>query len=331
MATIIKRGNTWRVQIRRRGYKTVSATFDTRSQAQIWSAEVEAKMARGKWHNADESTTTKLNDALQRYMHEVTPTKKGAKQEQNRIKALCKLPLADWYLAEIRGQQIAEFRDKLLSEGKAPSTIRNFLTIISQVFVTAAGEWGMYELRNPVENVRRPKQRRGRERRLHLNEEVEIIQNLPEPYKQAFIISLETALRRSELCRLTWQDIDLHKCIAKIRNAKNDEDRTIPLSPRAVQTLETLPKTNGTVLGIKSADMYTHKFVDARNAIGSPDLRLHDVRHEATCRLVESRLFELAEVMKITGHKTLAAFQIYLHIQAENLAKRMQNNSGIKE
>ena len=44
MATIVKRGIGWRAQVRRRGYKPVSATFDTKRDAEMWAAEVEAKM-----------------------------------------------------------------------------------------------------------------------------------------------------------------------------------------------------------------------------------------------------------------------------------------------
>lgn len=330
MATITKRGNGWRAQVRRRGYNPVTATFDTQRDAKIWVAEIEAKMSRGQWHDADDSTKTKLATALQRYMTEVTPHKKGAKQEINRIKILLKLPLAEWNLAEIRGQQIAEYRDKRTAAGMSPSTIRNELTIISQVFETAAKEWGMYSLRNPVEHVKRPKQRRGRQRRLLPGEEEQLIDQLREPYRSAIIIALETALRRSEICRMRWDDVDLTKRTAKIRDTKNGEDRIIPLSPRAIAIIDAQSRDNERVFRISSPDSYSQAFLWACKQTGLDDLRLHDLRHEATSRLVECGLFELAEVMKITGHKTLAAFGIYMHIQAEKLADRMHKNNEAK-
>jgi integrase len=322
MATITKRGIGWRAQVRRRGYKPVSATFDTKRDAEMWAAEVEAKMHRGKWQDADESTSTKLSEALRRYLAEVTPQKKGAKQETNRIKSLMKLPIADWYLAEIRGQQIAEYRDKRLAAGKSPSTIRNELTIISQVYATAAKEWGMYDLRNPVENVKLPKQNKGRERRLKKRELERLLAELDKPYHDAVLLLLETAMRRSELCRLQWKDINLHKRVAIIRDTKNGEDRSIPLSPIAAQLIASQPQAGDTVFDIKP-DSLTHAMHDATKRAGIHNLHLHDLRHEATSRFVESGLFQLAEVMRITGHKTLAAFGIYMHIQAEKLADRM--------
>jgi integrase len=279
-------------------------------------------MARGKWQDADESSTTKLSEALERYLAEVTPSKKGAKQETNRIKALCKLPLADWYLTEIRGQQIAAYRDARAAAGKSPSTIRNDLTIISQVFSTAAKEWGMYDLRNPVENIKLPKQNKGRERRLKPRELERLLAELDKPYHDAVLLLLETALRRSELCRLQWADINLYKRTAKIRDTKNGEDRTIPLTHTAAQLIATQPKAGDTVFNLKP-DSLTHAMHDATKRAGIHNLHLHDLRHEATSRFVESGLFQLAEVMRITGHKTLAAFGIYMHIQAEKLADRM--------
>ncbi|KPW85825.1 hypothetical protein ALO92_05195, partial [Pseudomonas congelans] len=37
MAYYEKRGDAWRAQIRRKGYPTISATFDTKAEAQRWA------------------------------------------------------------------------------------------------------------------------------------------------------------------------------------------------------------------------------------------------------------------------------------------------------
>ena len=72
--------------------------------------------------------------------------------------------------------------------------------------------------------------------------------------------------------------------------------------------------------------MLTQAFRAATRQAGIRNLRLHDLRKEATSRLVESKCFELPEVMRITGHKTLTAFNVYMHIKAEELANRMTNS-----
>lgn len=80
--------------------------------------------------------------------------KKGAKQERNRITAWLRDPLAERPLAAIRSMDIAAWRSERVAAGKAPTTIKNALTIVSQVFQVAGTEWGMEGLQNPVRGVR---------------------------------------------------------------------------------------------------------------------------------------------------------------------------------
>lgn len=184
----------------------------------------------------------------------------------------------------------------------------------------------MYDLRNPVENIKLPKQKKGRERCLKKGELERLMPELEKPYSDAMLLLLETALRRSELCRLAWKDVNLYKRTAKVRDTKNGEDRSIPLTPVAAQIIAAQPQKGETVFFGLKPDSLTHAMNAATKRAGITDLHVHDLRHEATSRFVESGLFQLAEVMRITGHKTLAAFGIYMHIQAENLAARMLEN-----
>ena len=49
MATYIKRGSAWRVQIRRKGHNTLSRSFDTKTEAERWALGIESKCAKGSW------------------------------------------------------------------------------------------------------------------------------------------------------------------------------------------------------------------------------------------------------------------------------------------
>ncbi|PZU58264.1 MAG: hypothetical protein DI547_11035 [Sphingobium sp.] len=87
MATIQKRKNSWRVQVRRHG-KAVSATFDTKTEAEIWAIKAEGKILEGV------SPATILNipvpqvgkiaaDIFKRYADEVSPLKRGGRWEKD--------------------------------------------------------------------------------------------------------------------------------------------------------------------------------------------------------------------------------------------------------
>ena len=53
------------------------------------------------------------------------------------------------------------------------------------------------------------------------------------------------------------------------------------------------------------------------------DLRLHDLRHEATSRLAERLNGDVMALSAITGHKTLQMLKRYTHLKAEDLALRI--------
>lgn len=64
----------------------VSATFDTKAEAQRWAAELEGDMSRARFVDVREAEATSLATALERYELEVTESKKGAKRERVRLK-----------------------------------------------------------------------------------------------------------------------------------------------------------------------------------------------------------------------------------------------------
>jgi len=44
MASLLKVGNTWRAQVRRKGHKSITETFPTEAQVAAWARKVEAEM-----------------------------------------------------------------------------------------------------------------------------------------------------------------------------------------------------------------------------------------------------------------------------------------------
>jgi integrase len=65
---------------------------------------------------------------------------------------------------------------------------------------------------------------------------------------------------------------------------------------------------------------FSQAFIRACDLASVEDLRLHDLRHEATSRLFEKGLNPM-QVAAITGHKTLQMLKRHTHLRAEDLAK----------
>ena len=325
MPSITKRGPyQYQARIRRKGYPTVTKTFESKSDAATWAREMESEMDRGIFISRAESEKTTLKEAFERYAREVTVTKKGAKREKTRIKQWLERDLAQRFLASIRGSDIATFRDKRLKEVSA-NTVRLELAVLSHLFTIARKEWGMENLHNPVQNIRKPKPSKGRDRRLVGDEDTQLLNNASESLKSIIILAIETAMRRSEIASLCWENMDFKARKAKLIETKNGESREVPLSTKAIDVLKQFPRNiTGAVFADKdtTAEMISHEFPKLCQSLKINDLRFHDLRHEATTRLFERGL-NIMEVRLITGHKTLIMLQRYTHLKAEDLAKKL--------
>ena len=325
MASITRRGdNKWRVQVRRNGLPPQYKTFETHADARRWAERLEGRIASDDFVDLTEAKRTTLGEALERYLAEVTPGKKGAKQETNRIKAWLRDSLADRPLASIRSMDISAWRNERTQAGKAPTTIKNALTIISQVYQLAATEWGMEGLRNPVRGVKMPRGRPARERRLEPGEEERLLKACAASgniwLQPVAMWAIETAMRQGEILGLARRYI--RGSVAYLPDTKTDRPRSVPLSSRALSILQDVPTAIGGVVFPITQDSLEYYWRKACGAAGIEDLHFHDLRHEATSRLFERGL-DAMEVMAITGHSTTEMLRRYTHFRAANLALKL--------
>lgn len=327
MATFERRGKTWRVKVRRKGFPAQMTTCETKAEAEAWARRVESGFDRGIVVSNAEASRTTLHEALERYAREVTVHKKGADREQCRIEQWKRHPLAKRTLASIRGVDIANFRDERLKAGSSGNTVRLHLATLSHLYTVAAQEWGMESLQNPVRNVRKPKVNPGRDRRLEEGEEKKLLAAAGASsiswLRPAVELAIETAMRQGEILKLTWPDVDLKSRIAYLRDTKNGENRAVPLSTRAAQILKAMPRSlDGRVFPLAQSTL-ERAFRNACKKEKIENLRFHDLRHEATSRLFELRSLDHMEVAAITGHKTLAMLKRYTHLRAKDLVAKL--------
>lgn len=341
MATIRKKGEyQWHVQIRRKDYPGQTRTFNTKADAEKWARDVESAMDKGIFRSTAEAEQTSLSALLERYEHEVLPSKKGQAADKSRIKTL-KASLGTFKLAAITSATVASFRDTRLKEVGEQSVIHE-INLLNRIFKAAVIDWGIaLPAGIPTALVRKPKKPQGRDRRAS-QEEIDAIVAATESNELAGIVLLaaETAMRRGEIGKIKWHDVDLKKRVLTLHDTKNGDRRDVALSTAAVSVLKSLPRRiDGRVFGLQPESI-SQAFERARDrarkayeiecaeAAREPnrafliDLRFHDLRHEAASRLFEKGLNPM-EVASITGHKTLQMLKRYTHLKAEDLAKKL--------
>lgn len=316
---IRKRGQRWQARVAVKGYPEQVRSFGTEADGRAWAADIEKQIRDGGYAEPDRTT---LAGALRRYAREVSRHKKGADEEASVIKLIMAHPIAALPLLKVRGADIATYRDYMKDKGNAPATIARHLAILGNLFNTARREWAV-EVLNPVQLVKKPVIRNARTRRLDAGEFERIVAATGSAELGALItLALETCMRRSELVGLRWCDVDLNRRVAALRDTKNGDPRGVPLSPKAVELLQALPRrADDRVFGV-APDSVTRAFKRACNRAGINGLRWHDLRREGITRLFEKG-WAIPDVACVSGHKTWSQLARYTAIKAEDLARKL--------
>lgn len=332
MASIDKRGDyQWRVRINRKGYR-VAKTFSYKEDAEKWARKVEGEIDRGIFLPSNEAEKTSLADALDRYVDTVSRKKKGDAytNEKSKARVIKRHQISKLMLTQIRSSDIARYiadREKQVKN----NTIRLELALISHLYTIAAASWEMDSLHNPVKTAMKPSVKNDRrERRLSPGEE-ELLLNgcdehsLPWWLKPCIVLALETAMRRQEIAQMHRQWISLERSVVYIPvESSKTKIRTVPLSPRAIHTLQTIPtRIDGRVFNILPQQI-SRQFKALCRHLNISDLHFHDLRHEATTRLFEHG-WSMTEVMAMTGHSTAQMANRYTHLEAHNLVEKLHN------
>lgn len=328
MKNIIKRGEYgFRVRVYCNGqYKT--ATLDSLKDAQIWRDRVKAnqeldldkKEIKKSRVTQREAKSFTLRQALERYAREVTPLKKGAAVELTRINKAKKSTLVSKSIYLFTPDDALAFLDEI---GGSENNKRKYASLISHLYKTARQQWRM-EVHNPVAGeIKLPSNGKPRDRRLQGNEAALLLNNLQGETKAIFELAIETGMRRSEMLSLEWCNVDLKKLVAVLTDTKNGESRAVPLSTTAIRVLRGLQRGigEGKVFTITQSQL-RDTWEAARTAAGIPDIRLHDLRHEAASRLFEKGL-NVMEAASVTGHKTLSMLKRYTHLNPTDIAKKL--------
>jgi integrase len=159
-----------------------------------------------------------------------------------------------------------------------------------------------------------------RERVLSFDEENRLIEACKDRrahLRPLVITALDTAMRRGELFKLQWKDVDLEVQTITVTamNSKTSKARIIAMTPRVHTELETLwsksPKDSGClVFGI--TDTVKRSFAGACETANIKGFRFHDLRHTAITRMVQAGITPM-EVMKISGHTQMITFARYVN------------------
>ncbi|HGM5043029.1 TPA: site-specific integrase [Stenotrophomonas maltophilia] len=201
------------------------------------------------------------------------------------------------------------------------------MNLLQSVFKSCRKDWGWLDS-DPIKDVDRPRAPASRKRRVSQEEldrlTLALGYNGGVPTKAghrvalSFMFALETAMRAGEILGLTWEHVGAKSVTLPI--TKNGDLRRVPLTMRAREIIELLPKGADTVFNLDpgTRDVLFRK---ARDAAQIENLHFHDSRAEAIWRL--SKKLDVLELARIIGHRDMRSLLIYYQTDADDLADRL--------
>jgi integrase len=141
------------------------------------------------------------------------------------------------------------------------------------------------------------------------------------------VIALETGLRLSNICDLTWEEVNMSNrmIIISAEKMKNRDYIGLPISEDAYNTFRDLQRVRSIssfVFHDNGEKLYSVKVQRAFRKVlkkaGIDDFRFHDLRHSFASSLVQSGV-DIYAVQKLLGHKDSRMTQRYSHLSVEYL------------
>lgn len=146
-------------------------------------------------------------------------------------------------------------------------------------------------------------------------------------------LALFTGLRRGEMFKLKWKDVDFNRGFITIKDPKGGPDQKIPLNDAARDLLESHPRTKSPFVfpgrGGRQRTDIKHQVNRIKEEAGLPeDFRaLHGLRHVYASMLASSGEVGIYTLQKLLTHKSPQMTQRYAHLRDESL-KRASDLAG---
>lgn len=332
MASITQINGKWRALIRRKGHKSICKTFATKAEAERFSRQIEAKIDQGKPVSLGITSVSDLIQAYRDLRAKVRPIL-DTSNEHYMLKHL-RDGLGDVDARKLSPDDLLTYCTQRKDEGAGPYTLNMEISKLGTVLRYAGSAKGL-ELPETIKHARPLLTHMGliggggkRERRPTEDEIDSIYNHLKNGrglvFAEAVLFAIATAMRRGEVCSVTWSDVDRDKKLILIRDRKDPRkkagnDQWIPLLPSAWELIERQPKVDDRIFPIHPQTLSKY-FTEACRDLAIPDLHFHDLRHEGTSRLFEEG-YDIPQVALVTGHKKWDNLKRYTNLKPEDLHK----------
>ena len=322
MASISSHPSGYRVQVYVNGIRD-SKVFRTKREASAWGAARESELRADNLKAEDERHT--LRDALKKYVHEVSPKKKGHRWEAVRINAFYSLLPVDTKLCDLTPATLAQWRDTRLKIVQAGTVLREF-TLLSEVLNVARREWGWLKI-NPLSDVRRPPVPPHRSKvisRTEIYSMLKVMNYTRKPVRSVshacaciFLLALRTGMRAGEMCTLTWSNVFGDYVTVDGKTGV----RNVAITHKAARIINQCRGWDSDLVFGVSSKTLDALFRRYRERAELDGFTFHDTRHTAATWIAQR--LPVLDLCKMFGWRNPSMAMVYYNPTASEISKRL--------
>ena len=325
------------------GKKRVSRIVSNLELARDIEAKLKVEKARGEYNIEKKKPAPTLDEVWIAYLPWAQANKKSWKSDRSCYEkhlepSLGKKPLDGISPSDI-DKLIFLMKETVNRRGVTYSdaTIKHQLVLLNRLY-NFASQRRLYKGQNPCADIKKPKLNNERTEYLSKKEMTrlnKVLDTWPDKVVSSIIkFAMYTGLRRGELLKLQWSDIDQDKKIIYLRDPKGIKDQALPVSNEAIQVLKKLPQQTGCSWVFHGKDGNQRvEFRSHWNKIKAASklpqgFRFHGLRHNYASHLVSAGV-DLYTVQKLLTHKNATTTQRYAHLSNDTLRNAVNLSASL--
>src|SRR6185312_11826691 len=258
-----------------------------------------------------------VSQILQLYLDDLRPRKKPYIRAAKGYVRLHLVPaLGRSLAADVTSKEIGSYIDLRQSQKAADGSINRELAVLNRAYVLAMEETPPLLHKKP--KIKKLDEDNVREGFLEYPQYRAMIAELPEHQKLILVIGYHLGLRRGEILKLKWTQVDWleNLLILQKRQTKGKQARKAPLYGELRAWLEAAyaKRKSDFIIAYEGHQISEIKraWGNARKRAGVPELLVHDLRRTAVRNMIRAEIPGGEKMARlISGHKTRSVFERY--------------------
>lgn len=328
MAVYQSKAGTWfyKFKIRKRQYHKSIPEATCCKDAEKFEACVKADLLRGRLDLVEDIGEISFRELVKEYNEYAQNNRISWRRDLSRVNHLLEF-FGTKQLKKITPMLIEKYRFERkrtkTPKGKflSNASLNRETSILRKMLNIAIDNGWIRE--NPClsSKVKPLREERSRERVLQLDEEERLLFHCKDHLaymKPILICALHTGMRKGEILKLTWDNVDLEAGYIYVTKTKSGKNRSIPISPLLLKELKKLfiqRKGSYVFASPITQEPYSdlkRSFDSLKTKANIDDFVFHSLRHTAATRLVAAGI-DLVVVKEILGHSCIETTMRYSH------------------